>query len=100
MSKNIKKFKKQLERDQKLDELATFNFIPTTYMLPSEFSIFCEEFKKVNQISEQKMLWIMKPIGKSQGQGIFLFKNIKDISSWKNQYGQTLENQKVEPYVV
>ncbi|EGR31891.1 tubulin-tyrosine ligase family protein, putative [Ichthyophthirius multifiliis] len=100
MTKNIKKYKKVLEKEGKIEESLTYNFTPLTYQLPCEYSIFCEEFKKVNQISESKQLWIMKPIGKSQGKGIFIFRNIKDISSWKNQYKYNPDNPSADPYVV
>jgi len=39
-----------------------YNFTPLTYNLPSEYSIFCEEFKKVNSLADSKQLWIMKPV--------------------------------------
>lgn len=56
MIKNFKRYKKQLEKDGKLDEAAAYNFFPITYNLPSEYSLFCEEFKKNNCV------WIMKPV--------------------------------------
>ena len=37
-----------------------------------------EEFKK-----NPGQTWIMKPIAKSQGKGIFLFRRLKDITDWK-----------------
>lgn len=42
----------------------------------------------------------MKPIAKCQGRGIFLFKNIKDISNWKNTYKYNPDNPQAESYVV
>jgi tubulin polyglutamylase TTLL9 len=59
MIKNFKRYKKQLEKEGKLDEAAAYNFFPTTYNLPSEYSLFCEEFKKNNCV------WIMKPVSTS-----------------------------------
>lgn len=46
--------------------------------LQSEYHIFVEEFKK-----NPGQIWIMKPIAKSQGKGIFLFRRLKDIVEWK-----------------
>ena len=66
MIKNLKRQKKQLEKEGKLDEANAYNFYPMTYCLPGDYSLFVEEFKK------QGGIWIMKPIGKSQGKGIFL----------------------------
>ena len=59
MVKNLKKHKKQLEREGKGSEAATFDFFPLTYNLPSDYSLFVEEFKRTGNV------WIMKPIGKS-----------------------------------
>lgn len=38
----------------------SFNFFPTTYNLPGDYSLFVEEFKKT-----LGSVWIMKPIAKS-----------------------------------
>lgn len=42
-----------------------------------EFAIFEEEFKRTGGA------WIMKPIGRSQGKGIFIISKLKEISAWK-----------------
>lgn len=47
-----------------------YNFFPTTYNLPGDYSLFVEEFRKIGAV------WIMKPIGKSQGKGIFLLNKL------------------------
>ena len=41
--------------------------------------MFTEEFKKLGGT------WIMKPIGKSQGTGIFLMNKLSQVSRWKPQ---------------
>ena len=43
-------------------------------MLPLEYSMFTEEFKKM------PCTWIMKPVGKSQGTGIFLVNKLAQVS--------------------
>ena len=48
----------------------SFNFFPTTFNLPGDYSLFVEEFRKIGGV------WIMKPIGKSQGRGIFLLNKL------------------------
>jgi len=80
MAKNLKRLKKQVEREQGKLEAAKLDFFPQTFELPSEYHMFVEEFKKY-----PGKLWIMKPIAKSQGKGIFLFKKLKDIMDWKKE---------------
>lgn len=46
MIKNLKRFKKQLEKDGKNEDAAAYNFFPLTFHLPSEYPIFYEEFKR------------------------------------------------------
>lgn len=57
MIKNLKRYKRALEKEGKLDEAAAYNFFPTTYNLPNEYSIFSDEFKKGGH-----SIWIMKPV--------------------------------------
>ena len=74
MVKNLKRYKKQLEKEGKFDEAASYNFFPVTYNLPGDYSLFVEEFRKSGGV------WIMKPIGKSQGRGIFLLSKLQQIA--------------------
>ncbi|KAL3321234.1 putative tubulin polyglutamylase ttll9 [Cichlidogyrus casuarinus] len=80
MAKNWKRLKKKWEKEMGKKEPERFDFIPTTFELPVEYHMFVEEFKKQNG-----SVWIMKPIAKSQGKGIFLFTKIKDIEAWKQR---------------
>ena len=48
------------------------------FYLQTEYHMFVEEFKK-----NPGQIWIMKPVAKSQGKGIFLFRKLKDIVDWK-----------------
>jgi len=70
--KNLKRFQKQLVKDGKHEEAAGYGFYPTTYNLPQDYSLYVEEFKRSN-----KDVWIMKPVGKSQGKGIFLVNKLQ-----------------------
>lgn len=62
--------------------------------MPKDYSLFVEEFKK-----NQGSVWIMKPIGKCQGKGIFLFNKLAQISTWKSDYKWKPENPQAESYI-
>uniref|UniRef100_A0A7N8Y034 Tubulin--tyrosine ligase-like protein 9 n=1 Tax=Mastacembelus armatus TaxID=205130 RepID=A0A7N8Y034_9TELE len=96
MVKNLKRYRKNLERDVGRMEASKCDFFPCTFALPSEYHLFVEEFKR-----SPGNTWIMKPVAKSQGKGIFLFRKLKDIMDWKKD-GTRSEEQKdtqVESYV-
>ncbi|XP_020487991.1 probable tubulin polyglutamylase TTLL9 [Labrus bergylta] len=97
MVKNLKRYRKNLERDVGRMEVSKCDFFPCTFALPSEYHLFVEEFKRCPGST-----WIMKPVAKSQGKGIFLFRKLKDITDWKKD-GTRSEDQKdaaqVESYV-
>lgn len=91
MAKNLKRHKKLLEKESKM-EAAKCDFFPTTFELPSDYHIFVEEFKK-----NPGTIWIMKPAGKAQGKGIFLFRKLKDITEWKkDDYFRSRDEEKSE----
>ncbi|XP_062513741.1 polyglutamylase complex subunit TTLL1-like isoform X2 [Corticium candelabrum] len=84
MVKNIKRYRKDLEKDgnslAERDETGRYvylDFIPLTFVLPADYNIFVEEFRK-NPSSP----WIMKPTGKAQGVGIFLVNKLSQIKKW------------------
>ncbi|XP_063099998.1 polyglutamylase complex subunit TTLL1 isoform X3 [Cavia porcellus] len=53
------------------------DFVPVTYMLPADYNLFVEEFRK-----NPSSTWIMKPCGKAQGKGIFLINRLSQIKKW------------------
>ena len=67
MIKNLKRYKKQLEKEGKSEDAQSLSFYPQTYSLPSDYAVFVEEFKRTNGQENHKhnQLWIMKPIGKA-----------------------------------
>mmetsp|Transcript_60792 Transcript_60792/g.144845 ORF Transcript_60792/g.144845 Transcript_60792/m.144845 type:complete len:452 (+) Transcript_60792:109-1464(+) len=112
--KNIKRAQRLALRDGLQEEARRFSeCTPTTFVLPLEYSMFVEEFKKQQA---NGAIWIMKPVGKSQGRGIFLFDKLSQISGWrqnprlgakeedfahkKGGKEKEPEEEKVEPYVV
>lgn len=53
------------------------DFVPITFMLPADYNLFVEEFRK-----NPSSTWIMKPCGKAQGKGIFLINKLSQIKKW------------------
>ncbi|KAK9977195.1 hypothetical protein ABG768_019016 [Culter alburnus] len=69
MIKNIKRYRKDLEKEAsplaEKDESGKYlylDFVPVTFMLPADYNLFVEEFRK-----SPSSTWIMKPCGKAQG---------------------------------
>ncbi|ESO08032.1 hypothetical protein HELRODRAFT_75380 [Helobdella robusta] len=97
MVKNLKRYRKQIEKEFGKVEAQKCDFFPMTFELPTEYHMFVEEFKK-----SPGQIWIMKPVAKSQGKGIFLFRKLKDIVDWKKtsvDYSPPVK-EPVEAYVV
>lgn len=90
MVKNLKRLRRRLEREAGKAEAQKCDFYPSTYELPSEYHIFVDEFRR-----NPGYIWIMKPIAKSQGKGIFLFTKLKDITDWRRgvEYKPPLNEQ-------
>ena len=87
MVKNIKKYRKDMEKENnpiaEKDEIGNYlymDIVPQTYILPGDYSIFIEEFKR-----NPNATWIMKPASKSQGKGIFLVNKLSQMKKWSNQ---------------
>jgi tubulin polyglutamylase TTLL1 len=55
MVKNIKRYRKELEKESCEEVL---DFVPVTYVLPADYSLFVEEFRR-----NPNTMWIMKPTG-------------------------------------
>lgn len=67
MVKNIKRFRKDMEKENnpiaERDEngnLIYMDIVPMTYILPGDYTIFVEEFKK-----NPNTTWIMKPTSRA-----------------------------------
>jgi tubulin polyglutamylase TTLL1 len=63
MVKNIKRYRREMEKENnpiaEKDEsgaMIYMDIVPMTYVLPQDYTIFCEEFKKYPNAT-----WIMKP---------------------------------------
>lgn len=95
MIKNIKRMKRTLVKEGRADEAKEYDFCPTTFVLPGDYALFVEEFKRASGT-----VWIMKPIGRAQGKGIFLFNKLSQIAAWKSEYRWKPDTPGVEAYVV
>lgn len=97
--KNMKRMIKTIEKEYGKAESQKFEFICQSYVLPQEHAIFQEEFKRHNGA-----VWIMKPVGKAQGKGIFLINKMSQISNWKKdprlRSTKTNDDEPPEAYIV
>lgn len=74
--------KKNFDRIIKLGAKAAsvFNILPLTFVLPKEYCNFSERFyDEAMREGDEKNIWIMKPVGKSQGRGIQLVNDISQV---------------------
>ncbi|KAL2724010.1 putative tubulin polyglutamylase TTLL1 isoform X1 [Vespula squamosa] len=102
--KNIKRYRKDLEREgNPLAERRSgsgkylhLDFIPVTFVLPADYNMFVEEYRKSPQST-----WIMKPCGKSQGTGIFLINKLSKLKKWSREVRNPFNpNLTKESYVI
>eukprot|EP00759_Apiculatamorpha_spiralis_P021741 PhF_6_TR26321/c0_g1_i1/m.37840/K16603/TTLL9; tubulin polyglutamylase TTLL9 len=93
--KNLKRLRKVLEKEDKMDEAARYDFFPPTYVLPAEYGLFEIDYRR-----NPNIVWIMKPIGKAQGKGIFMFTRISQISDWKKDHKWKSDSPQAETYIV
>lgn len=56
-------------------------FLPPSFVLPDDYGLFVEAFKR-----HPGEVWIMKPVGRAQGKGIFLFTKLNQISNWRKDH--------------
>lgn len=88
LAKNIKKYKKSLLKEGKNTDY--LDFLPLTYQLPNDMSMFIEEFKK-----QPNYLWILKPANRSQGSGIVLVNKLNKIKKMNFERKITSENNQI-----
>ena len=84
--KNLKKARNALLKQQAAQVAAEYTFWPETFNLPSEYLLFADAFKRNAATGGGAMSnsWIMKPVGSSQGKGIFLVDKLTQIADWNN----------------
>ena len=92
MAKNVKRALKNAAKNG--EDASDYDFIPTTFILPNEGAMMLRHFR------ENGGMWIMKPIGRAQGKGIFLASKPSQIESWMKDRGtRKAENACYENYV-
>ena len=71
---------KHIMRVRKLNKKCNeyFDIMPLTFLLSKEYVNFVEEFHRIKETDDYN-IWIVKPVGKSRGKGIFLIDNISDV---------------------
>mmetsp|Transcript_17786 Transcript_17786/g.54389 ORF Transcript_17786/g.54389 Transcript_17786/m.54389 type:complete len:386 (-) Transcript_17786:253-1410(-) len=92
--KNLKRMRRQLQRSDAHSEAAKYDFWAETFVLPGEYALFLEQFKRTRGAH-----WIMKPIGKAQGKGIFLFNKLSEISEWRKDHTWKADSPQAEAYI-
>ncbi|KAG9474636.1 hypothetical protein GDO78_004767 [Eleutherodactylus coqui] len=80
MVKNLKRFRKQLERESEHLEAAKCDFFPKTFELPAEYHLFVEEFRR-----NPGSTWIMKPVSGAKGRS--RLKQLPAYSEWRKMAG-------------
>ncbi len=94
MVKNIKRYLKDQAKEGVRDVV---DYVPTTYLLPADYSLFVEEFRR-----NPHSMWIMKPPSKARGIGIFIVNKLAQIKKWANNRsmsGPNLQNYVISRYV-
>ncbi|KAG1679692.1 hypothetical protein FOA52_006211 [Chlamydomonas sp. UWO 241] len=96
MVKNMKRFQRQLRRDGgSAAAIEALDIIPTTFVLPQDYALFVEEFRKAPNAK-----WIMKPSSKSQGKGIFLINKLSQVKRWSSSNLPPALRNSADSYVV
>lgn len=100
--KNIKRYRRELEKEGNMmaergeSKYLFLDFIPVTFVLPADYNMFVEEYRKAPQST-----WIMKPCGRSQGSGIFLINKLSKLKRWSREAKTPFQQQFTkESYVI
>lgn len=58
-----------------------YNFSPLSFILPNDYKKFVGEYSnQADSDNDQKIFWICKPVDLSRGRGIFIFKNLNELT--------------------
>lgn len=96
LHRNLKRYKKLLLKSKKPGEAALCDSMPLTFELPNDYRLFAEEYHR-----QPGATWIVKPAGRSQGKGIFLFRRLKDLADWRaKEFGPQQTEIPAETFIV
>ena len=76
MAKNLNRARRQAAKNEGAEKASRFDILPLTYVMPQEAMMMRRAFR------ERGWLWIMKPIGRAQGKGIFIVHKASQIAKW------------------
>jgi len=93
MYKNVKRYRKDL-RKQGYDD-SRLDFVPRTFILPQDYSLFLEEHKKGSVGT-----WIFKPHGRAQGRGIFLINKLSQIKRLAPRGSSNSDRNPLDTYII
>ncbi|KAF5302280.1 hypothetical protein FQA39_LY10319 [Lamprigera yunnana] len=101
--KNIKRYRRELEKEGNIlaerwdAKYIHLDFIPITFVLPADYNMFVEEYRKAPQST-----WIMKPCSRSQGSGIFLINKLSKLKRWSREANKSVLQPQLskESYVI
>ncbi|KAL0219905.1 hypothetical protein P9112_005558 [Eukaryota sp. TZLM1-RC] len=82
--KNLKRTLKVVQKTSP-ESAYRYEFFPSTFVLPGEYALFLEAFRK------EQGTWIMKPSARAQGRGIFLISKPSEVLEWKRSLGDSKE---------
>lgn len=63
-----------IKRMQRQYGVKLFDFIPTSFILPTEYRDFCDTHLR------ERGTWIVKPVASSQGKGIYLINQVGKVT--------------------
>lgn len=64
-----------------------FSFLPETFILPEQVSLFRDTFTDIQQRgSKEENIWIVKPASSSRGRGIYLLSDLKDLPKEEGEF--------------
>ena len=105
MVKNLKRYKRDQDkeassttfgsRDRKSSHKSVLDFVPVTYTLPADYSLFVEEFRR-----NPHSLWIMKPSARARGIGIFIITKLSQVKKWQKEKWSVGSSTARNQYVV